>query len=144
MTIARPGGRKRERLELRIEPERRRLLDEAAAEMGMSTSAFVLTHATTAAHHVLTDRVRFVLPAEHWEAFLEILDRDEQPVEGLAALHEGELTPLAGREAVVQEGVHGATRASTIAMIRWRRSASSTDRERLACFGRTLIIDRTQ
>ena len=89
MTIARPTGRKGERLELRIEPERRRLLDEAAAETGMSTSAFVLTHATTAAQHVLTDRVRFVLPAEHWDEFLKILDRDAQPVEGLAALLRG-------------------------------------------------------
>lgn len=89
MTLARPAGRKGERLELRIEPERRRLLDDAAAETGMSTSAFVLTHATTAAQHVLSDRVRFVLPVEHWDAFIELLDRDEQPVEGLAALLAG-------------------------------------------------------
>ena len=86
MTIARSTSRKGDRLELRIEPERRQLLDEAAAETGMSTSAFVLSHATTAAQHVLADRVRFVLPAEHWDAFLDLLDRDEQPVEGLAAL----------------------------------------------------------
>ena len=33
--------------------------------------------------------VRFVLPAEHWDAFVELLDRDEQPVEGLAALLAG-------------------------------------------------------
>lgn len=89
MTITRPTRRKGDRLELRIEPERRRLLDEAAAETGMSTSAFVLTHATSAAQQVLTDRVRFILPAEHWESFLEILDRDEQPVQGLAALLRG-------------------------------------------------------
>jgi uncharacterized protein (DUF1778 family) len=89
MTIARSTSRKGERLELRIEPERRQLLDEAAAETGMSTSAFVLTHATTAARHVMADRVRFVLPAEHWNSFVELLDRDEQPVEGLAALLAG-------------------------------------------------------
>lgn len=88
-TLAKGTRRKGDRLELRIEPERRRLLDEAAAESGMSTSAFVLTHATSAAQQVLTDRVRFVLPAEHWDAFLELLDRDEQPVEGLSALLAG-------------------------------------------------------
>lgn len=77
--------RKDGRLELRVEPERRQLLDEAAAASGMSTSAFVLSHATTAAQNVLADRTAFVLPGEHWDAFVELLDRPEQPVEGLAA-----------------------------------------------------------
>ena len=89
MPTARSTSRKGDRLELRIEPERRQLLDEAAAETGMSTSAFVLSHATTAAQHVLADRVRFVLPAVHWDTFLDLLDRDEQPVVGLAALLAG-------------------------------------------------------
>jgi hypothetical protein len=37
----------------------------------------------------MADRVRFVLPAEHWDAFQELLDRDEQPVQGLTALLRG-------------------------------------------------------
>ena len=77
--------RKDDRLELRLEPGRRQLLDEAAAASGMSTSAFVLEHATEAARDVLADRTTFVLPKEHWDAFVALLDRDEQPMDGLAA-----------------------------------------------------------
>jgi len=86
MTVTRPASRKEGRLELRLEAERRQLLDRAAQALGMSTSAFVLEHATEAAQRALADQTRIVLPAEHWDAFLELLDRDEQPVEGLAAL----------------------------------------------------------
>lgn len=77
--------RKDDRLELRLEPGRRRLLDEAASASGMSTSAFVLAHASEAAREVLADRTSFVLPAERWDVFVELLDRPEQPVPGLAA-----------------------------------------------------------
>jgi uncharacterized protein (DUF1778 family) len=77
--------RKDNRLELRLEPGRRQLLDKAAAASGMSTSAFVLAHATEAARDVLADRTSFVLPAERWDAFVELLDRPERPVPGLAA-----------------------------------------------------------
>ena len=77
--------RKDDRLELRLEPERRVLLDEAAAASGMSTSAFVLSHATDAARGVLADRTSFVLPAERWDAFLTLLERPERPQPELAA-----------------------------------------------------------
>jgi len=78
-------GRKDDRLELRLEPGRRQLLDEAAAASGVSTSAFVLSHATEAAREVLADRTSFGLPDERWDAFVELLDRPERPVPGLAA-----------------------------------------------------------
>ena len=84
MAVARKPP-KNDRLELRLEPERRRLLDSAAQAEGLSTSAFVLSHATDAARAVLADRTSFVLPKDHWDAFVALLDRDEQPVDGLAA-----------------------------------------------------------
>ena len=77
--------RKDDRLELRLEPGRRALLDAAAAASGVSTSAFVLSHATDAAHGVLADRTLFVLPDDRWDAFMELLDRDERPMPGLTA-----------------------------------------------------------
>lgn len=77
--------KKDERLEIRLESDRRELLDAAAAASGMSTSAFVLAHATEAAREVLSGPTSFVLPPEHWTAFLELLDRPDRPVEGLAA-----------------------------------------------------------
>jgi uncharacterized protein (DUF1778 family) len=84
VTITR-STRKEDRLELRLEPERRQLLDEAAAASGMSTSAFVLSHATTAAQMALADRTSFVLPADRWDAFLELLDRPARSFPDLAA-----------------------------------------------------------
>lgn len=85
MTLARRTPRKEDRLELRLEPSSRRLLDEAAAASSMSTSAFVLSHATDAAREVLAERTTFVLPPERWDAFVDLLDREERPMPGLAA-----------------------------------------------------------
>jgi uncharacterized protein (DUF1778 family) len=84
MALAR-AARKEDRLELRLRPAERALLDEAARASSMSTSAFVLSHATAAAQNVLADRTHFVLSAEHWDAFVALLDREEQPVSDLAA-----------------------------------------------------------
>ena len=85
MTLARPTSRKNDRLELRIDPAHRQLLDDAAAATAMSVSAFVLSHATEAAREVLVDRTTFVLPAERWDAFVDLLERDARPMPGLAA-----------------------------------------------------------
>ena len=85
MTLTRTTRRKADRLELRIDPADRRLLDEAAAAVSMSVSAFVLTHSTEAARGVLADRTTFVLPDDRWDAFTELLGRDAQPMPGLAA-----------------------------------------------------------
>ena len=83
--MALEAKRKDDRLELRLEPDRRRLLDDAASASGLSTSAFVLSHATDAAHKVLADRVLFELPTDRWDVFVELLERPERSVPGLAA-----------------------------------------------------------
>ena len=85
MALARSARRKDDRLELRLEPANRRLLDEAAAATSVSVSAFVLAHATEAAREVLADRTSFVLPDDRWDAFIQLLDRDARPMPGLAA-----------------------------------------------------------
>lgn len=85
MTLTRGTRRKEDRLELRLEPERRRLLDEAAEASAMSTSAFVLSHATAAAQQVLADRTSFVLPADRWDSVVQLLEREERPQPELAA-----------------------------------------------------------
>jgi uncharacterized protein (DUF1778 family) len=84
MTVM-PRPRKNDRLELRLEPRQRELLDSAARATGVSTSGFVLEHATAAAQQVIADRTTFVLPTERWDAFVNLLERPEQPLEGLAA-----------------------------------------------------------
>jgi uncharacterized protein (DUF1778 family) len=83
--LASKPRRKEDRLELRLDPAQRRLLDEAAAARSMSTSAFVLSHATTAAQEVLADRVSFVLPDDRWDAFTALLDREPRSLPALAA-----------------------------------------------------------
>ncbi len=86
MTLARRATtRKADRLELRLEPSQRRLLDQAAAAKSMTVSSFVLTHATDAARDVLADRTHFVLPDDRWDAFMQMLERDVRPQPELAA-----------------------------------------------------------
>lgn len=85
MTLTRTTRRKAHRLELRIDAADRRLLDEAAAAVSMSVSAFVLTHAAQAAREVLADRTAFVLPEDRWDAFVEMLDRPARSFPDLAA-----------------------------------------------------------
>jgi uncharacterized protein (DUF1778 family) len=85
MTLARTSKRKADRLELRLGPDDRRLLDEAAAASSMSVSAFVLTHATEAALEVLADRTTFVLPDDRWDAFTGLLEREPRPMPALVA-----------------------------------------------------------
>lgn len=84
MALARTA-RKEDRLELRLRPTERTILDEAARASSMSTSAFVLAHATAAAQNVLADRTTFVLPADRWDAFVTVLEREARPMPGLAA-----------------------------------------------------------
>ena len=81
MAVARSAPRKEDRLELRLESERRQLLDRAAQSVGVSTSAFVLEHATLAAQQTLADRTVFVVSDEDWDAFVALLDRPVQPME---------------------------------------------------------------
>jgi uncharacterized protein (DUF1778 family) len=86
MALSKAKTRKDDRLELRLEPASRRLLDDAAAASSMSVSAFVLAHATEAARALLADRTSFVLPDDRWDAFTALLERDARPLPGLAAL----------------------------------------------------------
>lgn len=76
--------KKDDRLELRLDSGRRQILDRAAQSVGLSTSAFVLEHATLAAQMALADRTVFVLEPQQWDAFIALLDRPVQPMEGLA------------------------------------------------------------
>jgi uncharacterized protein (DUF1778 family) len=80
---------KSDRLEIRLRAEQRRLLHEAAAASAMSVSAFVLMHATDAAKSILADRTLFDLPAERWDEFVDLLDREPQPMPGLSKLLAG-------------------------------------------------------
>ena len=81
----RTSNRAYDRLDLRVSPEQRRILDEAATASGTSVGAFVLNHATNAARDVLADCSGVALPKERWNNFLALLDRDPPPGSNLLA-----------------------------------------------------------
>ncbi len=63
-----------EKLDLRVTPEDKRVLQQAAAASRRSVSEFVLESALARAEETLPDRTRFVLNEEQWQAFNAILD----------------------------------------------------------------------
>lgn len=74
---------KRETLNLRIKPELRGMIDQAAELTGKSRTDFVLEAARRAAEDALLDRVLFSVSAETYAAFLARLDQPPAPNERL-------------------------------------------------------------
>ena len=69
-----------EKLDLRITPAAKQLLQTAATASGRSMSEFVLESALARAEETLPDRRRFELNAEDWAAFQAALDAPPRPV----------------------------------------------------------------
>ena len=65
---------KSDKLDIRIAPEAKRLLQEAARERHTSISQFVIDSAVSTAREVLAERRRIGLDAEQWAHFLAVLD----------------------------------------------------------------------
>jgi len=63
-----------EKLDIRITPEAKQILQQAAKERHTSISQFVLESALSSASAVLAERSRLGLNAEQWEAFMAALD----------------------------------------------------------------------
>ena len=73
------------RLELRVTPDQKRLLEEAASVRERSVTEFVIETASIAAHDVLADRTQFILSPEKWDAFAAALDRPARVLPDLVA-----------------------------------------------------------
>jgi uncharacterized protein (DUF1778 family) len=70
-----PAPRSRsEKLDIRITPETKRILQQAAKQRHTTISQFVLESALDSACAVLAERSQFILNAEQWEAFQVALD----------------------------------------------------------------------
>jgi uncharacterized protein (DUF1778 family) len=67
-----------EKLDIRIAPEAKRMLQEAARARHMTISQFVLDSAMVAASEVLAEQSRIALGTEEWTAFIEALDAPPQ------------------------------------------------------------------
>jgi uncharacterized protein (DUF1778 family) len=76
---------KDERLQIRVDPAEKALLERAAAASHLNVSAFVVQAAAARAEEVLADRTSIRLSPEAAAAFSEALDRPAEVNERLAA-----------------------------------------------------------
>jgi uncharacterized protein (DUF1778 family) len=74
------------RWDLRVAGETDRLVRHAAATADKTLTDFVVGAAVIEAERVLADRTQFVLDAENWARFVEILDRPPRDKPGLETL----------------------------------------------------------
>ena len=75
-----------EKLDLRLTPSAKRILQAAARAGRRSVSEFVLESALARAEETLPDRQRFGLNAEQWKAFQAALSASPRPAPRLAKL----------------------------------------------------------
>lgn len=78
-----------QRVQIRIAPEAKRLIERAAALQNTSVSGFVVNSALDAASHLVAEHERLVLDARDWGIFLDAL---LDPPEPNAALREATRT----------------------------------------------------
>ena len=71
--------RREDRLEVRLSPTAKQLLQRAALAENKTVSAFVLDSGLTAAAETLADRREFVLNSRQFQAFIAALDAPRQP-----------------------------------------------------------------
>ena len=76
-------GTRREPLNIRIQPDLRRLIDLAAGLAGKNRTEFVLDAARRAAEDALLDRTIFAVSPKAYGEFLARLDAPPQPNERL-------------------------------------------------------------
>lgn len=73
-------------INLRIEGQTRRLIDDAAAILGKTRTEFMIESARQSAIDVLLDQRLFVLDPERYDAFVHALDNPPAPGPRLKAL----------------------------------------------------------
>jgi uncharacterized protein (DUF1778 family) len=76
----------KERWDFRVATETDRLVRQAAETSDRTLTDFVVDAAVVEAERVLADRTQFVLAAENWARFVEILDRPPRHKPGLEKL----------------------------------------------------------
>jgi uncharacterized protein (DUF1778 family) len=81
-----PTETRNEKLDLRLTPSAKRVLQTAAQAARRSVSEFVLESALARAEETLPDRQHFGLSAAQWAAFQAALDAPPRPAPRLAKL----------------------------------------------------------
>ncbi len=77
---------KSERIEVRITPSMKALLQRAATSSQKNVTEFLLEAGVSAAEDALVNRQMFRLDDQQWRAFQEVLDRPVSPKPRLARL----------------------------------------------------------
>lgn len=75
--------RKSERLDVRIRPDAKQIIEQAAHVLGMSTTDFASATLVAEAQSVLDRHQRIVLSNVDRDRFLQALDADEEPNDAL-------------------------------------------------------------
>lgn len=73
-------------LSVRVNPDERALLEEAAEQAHTSLSDFIRRKALEAAEAAVLQRTNVSIPAEDWAAFEAWLDRPAEPIEAMGHL----------------------------------------------------------
>lgn len=76
----------KERWDFRVASDTDQLVRQAAETADQTLTDFVVDAAVVEAERVLADRTQFVLDAERWDRFVELLDRAPQDNPGLERL----------------------------------------------------------
>jgi uncharacterized protein (DUF1778 family) len=76
----------KERWDFRVAPDADRLVRQAADTAERTLTDFVVDAAVVEAERVLADRTHFVLDADRWNSFVELLDRSPHEKPGLEKL----------------------------------------------------------
>jgi uncharacterized protein (DUF1778 family) len=66
-------------INIRVAPDQRNLIDQAARAVGKSRTEFILDVATREAENTLLDQRLFLLDDAQWEAFTAALDAPAKP-----------------------------------------------------------------
>jgi uncharacterized protein (DUF1778 family) len=77
---------KSERIEVRLTPSTKRIIQEAATAAHTDLSEFVLQSSLTEAEIALSRRTRFVLNADEWNKFVALLDQPTTEIPALRRL----------------------------------------------------------
>ncbi len=75
-----------DKLDIRISPEAKRILQEAARERHTTISQFVIDSALITANEVLAERTRIGLNSEQWTALIAALDAPPRTYERMKRL----------------------------------------------------------
>ena len=90
---------KRERVQVRIDANAKRMLERAAALANTTVSAFVVNSALDAASRLIRERQHIVLGERDWDVFFDALVNPPKPNAALRdafAAHQKLISPTAG------------------------------------------------